>query len=209
MHPACSRATRLAVVATVGCVLVACSIPTTGEAVRPTSPNSRESNSSVSPLPTVSSTLPGPHPPPNEYTNGTTFEPCTAFGADELRNWGVDPTNVEDVGVGNPLLRGCRWRPTNRSWSLGIRVHNSAVEKYLQPDNTLKLQEPITIGGRSSAVNSPDGRQTSCDVIVPSEKAVVIFTVNVYSGDEGPKLVPDACNKAIDVATAVAGRLPQ
>lgn len=198
-----------AVAAVVGCILAGCSTPTDGEAVRSISSNSRQSSRSAAPPPLVSNTLPAPHPPPNEYTDGSTFEPCAAFTADELRNWGVDPANVDDVGLENPLLRGCRWRPANRSWSLGIRVHNSAVEKYLEPDNTLKLQEPVTVGGRSGAMSSPDGRQHACDVIVPSQKAVVIFTVRVYSGDAGPKLVPDACNKAIDIATTVAGRLPQ
>ncbi|WP_191989227.1 DUF3558 domain-containing protein [Mycobacteroides salmoniphilum] len=171
-------------------------------------PGSRESSSSGAPSPTVSNTPPGPHPPPNDYTNGTTFEPCTAFTADELRAWGVDPANVEDVGVENRLLRGCRWRPSSRSWSLGIRVHNSSVAKYLEPDSALKLQKPTTIGGRSGAVNSGEGRQTFCDVILPSQKAVVIVTARVYSGDEGPRLVPDACNKVIDVASAIAPRLP-
>lgn len=210
MRLACSRAARLVVPAIVGCVLAACSTPTAGEAVRSISSNSPgPSVKTTAPSTTVSNTLPAPHPPPNEHTDGSTFEPCTAFSADELHGWGVDPAKVDDVGVENPLLRGCRWRQENRSWSLGIRVHNSTVEKYLQPESTLKLQEPITIAGRSGAVNSSDGRQEQCDVILPSQQAVVIFTVRVYSGDEGPRLVPDACNKAIDVATAVAARLPQ
>ncbi|WP_078314010.1 DUF3558 domain-containing protein [Mycobacterium sp. D16Q16] len=208
MHLACSSSVRLAVATVVGCALVACTTPTAGEAVLSTSSDVPSNSHATAAPTTISNTLPAPHPPANEHTDGSAFEPCTAFTADELKGWGVDPTKVDDIGVENPLLRGCRWRQENRSWSLAIRVHNATVEKYLQQDSTLKLQEPITIAGKSGAMNSSDGRQNQCDVVLPSQQAVVIFTVRVYSGDEGPRLVPDACNKAIDVATAVAPRLP-
>ncbi|OHU31729.1 hypothetical protein BKG76_00340 [Mycobacteroides franklinii] len=154
--------------------------------------------------------MPAPHPPPDEHSDGTPFEPCTAFTAEELRGWGVDPSTVDDMSVEmHNLIRGCAWWQTNESWSLTINVLNASVERYLRPDKLLKLQEPVTVGGLSGAVNSSSGRQIHCDIVLPSRKAVVFFSVRVTSGREGALLVPDACNKAVDVATAVAGRLPQ
>ena len=187
-------------------VAAACAAPTAGEAVRSVSSESQ----SATPSAAIPYTLPAPHPPADEHSNGSTFDPCITFSAEELRGWGVDPSKVTDVGVEmQNLIRGCRWSQVNGSWSLTITVYNATVAKYLQPDSTLKLQEPISIGGLSGAVNSSSGRKIVCDVILPSQKAVVIFTVRVDSGSEGPQLVPDACDKTIDVATAVVGRLPQ
>ncbi len=189
-------------------VAAACATSTTGEAVRSVSSGTEARTPASSE--TVPYTLPAPHPPADEHSDGTAFEPCTAFAAEELRGWGVDPSKVDDVSIQmQNLIRGCSWWQTNKAWSLTIDVLNATVQKYLQPDSTLKLQEPITIGGLSGAVNSSSGRQIVCDVILPSQKAVVFFSVRVSSGEEGAKLVPDACAKATDVATAVAGRLPQ
>lgn len=185
----------------------ACMHPIAGEAVRSASPGPESGPTSSASVPY---TLPAPHPRADEHSDGTPFEPCTAFSAEELQSWGVDPGKVDDVSIEmQNLIRGCSWWQTNRSWSLTITVLNASVDRYLRPDGLLKLQEPITIGGLSGAVNSTSGRQIHCDIFLPSRKAVVIFTVRVDSGREGALLVPDACNKTVDVATAVAGRLPQ
>ncbi|MGC7358304.1 DUF3558 family protein, partial [Mycobacteroides abscessus subsp. massiliense] len=60
---------------------------------------------------TATNTLPGPHPPPNDNNNGTSFDPCLAYTATELKSWGVAPGSVEDQGVGDNIQRGCLFAP--------------------------------------------------------------------------------------------------
>ncbi|OHU31730.1 hypothetical protein BKG76_00345 [Mycobacteroides franklinii] len=152
--------------------------------------------------------MPAPHPTPDEHSDGTTFEPCTRFTANELRSWGVDPANVVDVSIElQNQIRGCRWLQTDRQWSLTIDVLNASVSKYRQPDTRLKLQEPVAIAGLPGVMFSFDGRQEQCQIVLPSQQAVVFFTVRI--ADQARSDIHDACDKATDVATAVAGRLPQ
>lgn len=206
MRQACSNAAVVALTSTVVGVTAACTTPTAGEAVRSTS-SAAESGSPTTST-TVPYTLPAPHPAPDEHSDGTTFEPCTTFDANELRGWGVDPANVIDVSIElQNQIRGCRWLQTDRQWSLTIDVLNASVSKYRQPDSRLKLQEPITIGGLSGVMFSFDGRQEQCQIVLPSERAVVFFTVRI--ADQIRSDIHDACNKATDVATDVAPRLPQ
>lgn len=208
MQRACSSRALLALATATAFVLAACTQATGGEAVRSASSGASPSQSTPSST-AVPNTLPAPHPPPDKHSDGTSFEPCTSFTAEELRSWGVDPSNVDDVSVEmQNQIRGCRWWNENRSWSLTIDVLNATVEKYLRPDPTLSIQQTVSIGGLSGAIYA-SASNDNCTVVLPSQKAVVFFDVYVSTGDEAHASMPDACSKATAVATAVAGRLPQ
>ncbi|WP_078343880.1 DUF3558 domain-containing protein [Mycobacteroides immunogenum] len=209
MLRACSKTALLASAITAASVLAACTQATGGLAVRSSSNAASELQQSTASPTTVQNTLPAPHPPPDKHSDGTAFEPCTSFAREELQNWGVDPNKVDDVSIEmQNQIRGCRWWDGNRSWSLTIDVLNATVEKYLRPDPTLSLQQPVSIGGLSGAIYASANRD-NCTVVLPSQKAVVFFDVYVSTGDQAHASMPDTCSKATAIATAVAGRLPQ
>lgn len=155
--------------------------------------------------PQVSSTLTAPHPPPNHWNDGTSYDPCLTYTADEIRSWGVDPSQVVDRGAEDRQLRGCRW--SAGGWSIELSVANTTVESYLDPglfDNPRSL----TVAGLQ-AVMYQGGvpGAPACTVVLPSQKS----TVGVVVVNADPKNTPkfDVCDKALEVATAVAPTLPK
>ncbi|WP_426331472.1 DUF3558 family protein, partial [Mycobacteroides abscessus] len=74
------------------------------------------SSSSPSASATVTNTLVEPHPAPTDNNNGTSFDPCLAYSAAELKSWGVMPGSVKDLGIGDTIQRGCRW--SGDGWEL-------------------------------------------------------------------------------------------
>ncbi|MEU9804627.1 DUF3558 domain-containing protein [Mycobacterium sp. NPDC050853] len=160
------------------------------------------SNTSSS-APTVTNTLPGPHPPPNQFTDGTSFDPCFAYSSSEIESWGVSPSNVVDVGADNELVRGCRWR--GDGWNVSQLVANRTVSEFLAyPD-----AKSTEIGGLQGAVYwNPPGTRERCEVVLPSQRAVVSTGVHVLDS-KAERTVPDLCQKAIDIAAQTAPRLPR
>lgn len=63
--------------------------------------------------PQVSSTLTEPHPPPNHWNDGTSYDPCLTYTADQIRSWGADPAKVGGPGrrgpSGSRVSLGSRW----------------------------------------------------------------------------------------------------
>lgn len=163
------------------------------------------SASTTTASPTVTNTLPGPHPPPNDNNNGTGFDPCLAYTATELKNWGVAPGSVEDQGVGDGIQRGCLWH--GDGWVLQQLVINQPVEQYLNSSSF--SAEAITVGGLGAAMyRTPPGDPTSCSVELPAQKASVGTIVRV-NDPQAKRAIPDACTKALTVATDTAKKLPK
>lgn len=181
---------------------VACTTSTTGQTT-----SSSADQTSVSTATTASASS-GAHAAPNKYNDGTTFDPCTAYTADEIRSLGLDPTTIADVD--DPQLRGCRWMDgPQKAWAFTNDVLNTTVQKYLEPDSTKYVQRSVTIAGLEAAVYSVDRDGQGCDVVLPSQQAVVFITISLHDPQRGRELVPDTCAKAVDVATFVAGKLPK
>ncbi|WP_337251362.1 DUF3558 domain-containing protein [Mycobacteroides chelonae] len=166
---------------------------------------SSPTSTAVTSQPQVSSTLTAPHPPPNHWNDGTSYDPCLTYTAEQIRSWGVDPTRVKDRGVEDRQVRGCRWSADG--WSVGLTVANSPVSAYLDRD-LFDNPRSITIAGLD-AVQYDGGvpQAPACTVVLPVQKASV--GVVVVIADPKNASLKDACAKSIEVATAVAPTLPK
>ncbi len=156
--------------------------------------------------PQVPSTLTEPHPPPNHWNDGTSYDPCLTYTADQIRSWGADPAKVEDRGVEDRQVRGCRW--VADGWSVGLTVANTKVSSYLDPalyDNP----RSIKVAGLDAVIfQGGSAGAPVCTVSLPVQNASVGVVVVVFDPKRA-KDVPDPCAKATAVATAVAPTLPK
>lgn len=156
--------------------------------------------------PQVPSTLTAPHPPPNHWNDGTSYDPCLTYTADEIRSWGVDPEKVDDRGVEDRQVRGCRWSADG--WSVGLTVANTKVSSYLDRE-LYDNPRSVTIAGLE-AVQYDGGipQAPACTVVLPVQSATVGVIVAIIDPKRA-KGVSDPCAKATEVATAVAPSLPK
>ncbi len=191
------------------CVAVGCG-PSTAITKSPSTGESASSavSSAASSQPQVSSTLTAPHPPPSHWNDGTSYDPCLMYSAEQIRSWGLDPSKVSDVGTQDPQLRGCQWKGLSGGWTAELTVANTKVSSYLDP-GLYNNPKPITVAGLDGVIYQ--GRVASvptCTVILPSQQATVAVVVVVVDVQEA-KDVPDACAKSKQVATTVAPTLPK
>ncbi|MUM23359.1 DUF3558 domain-containing protein [Mycobacterium sp. CBMA271] len=158
--------------------------------------------SSTTSTPAPTSTI--PHKPPTSKNDGTSFDPCVTYGVDDLRGVGLDPASGVDIG--SALLRGCKCHATG--WRVQITVLNGTIDRYLN-QNLFPGALPITIE-RLNGVTYRDepGDMRSCFVELPSQQATVGIIL-VVSDAPALKQIPDACTKAVEVATLTAKKLPQ
>ncbi|KPG26222.1 DUF3558 family protein [Mycobacteroides immunogenum] len=155
---------------------------------------------------TVTNTLPGPHPPPNDNNNGTSFDPCLAYTAAELKGWGVAPGSVEDIGVKDTVQRGCAW--VGNGWEFQQLVTNQLIDTYFNSPSFPGAQA-ITVEGLTAAqYRKPVDDMTICYIDLPSEKASVGTIVSVRDR-KAKQLIPDACTKALEIASDTAKKLPK
>ncbi|WJR34195.1 DUF3558 family protein [Mycobacteroides immunogenum] len=191
-----------ACVAAVG--LSGCSTST----IRPIDATTASSTSPVSESSsaTATNTLPGQHPPPTGNNNGTSFDPCLAYTAAELKSWGAAPGSVEDQGIGDSVLRGCKW--TGDGWVVQQLVVNQLIGDYFNSPSFPGAQA-ITVDGLTAAqYRKPVDDMTICYIALPSEKASVGTIVSVRDR-KAKQLIPDACTKALEIASDTAKKLPK
>lgn len=183
--------------------LSSCSTTITSiDATKAASTSSAAASSSTS----VTNTLPGPHPPPTENNNGTSFDPCLAYTTDELKGWGVAPGSVEDKGIKDTIQRGCLWK--GDGWVLQQLVVNRQLDEYLDQD-LFPGAETIALGDLSAVkFRSPPDDMTVCYIELPSERATVGTIVSIRDS-KAKQAIPDACTKAIAIATETAKKLPK
>ncbi|WP_237172687.1 DUF3558 family protein [Mycobacteroides abscessus] len=144
-----------------------------------------------------------PHQAPNANTDGTSFDPCSAYSSAELNKWGLDPASVK--GVDDGLQRGCIWNGKN--WYVQQLVVNRSISEYLDTNNYPDAQ-PLTIAGLQGSQHRLSQPGTGfCSVQIPSQRAVVATLVTV--DPEAAGAIPDACPKAIEIATDSAAKLPK
>ncbi|KIU40407.1 hypothetical protein TL11_12005 [Mycobacteroides immunogenum] len=161
------------------------------------------SSSATTTSPTVTNTLRGPHAPPNSRNDGTSFDPCLAYSAEQIKSWGLDPEYVEDQGGPDEIARGCRWNADG--WSASQTVINRPISDYLNAQR-YPGAHAVEIDGLHGAVFGDIAGDVSCNVALPSQQAIVITGVLVLGAKD---VVPDPCKKAIDIATQTAPRLPR
>ena len=179
----------------------ACTTETDGQALGATSSGAQPTQSSISataPSPSI------PHDPPNKNTDGTAFDPCAAFAPDDLRGVGIDPATVK--AADSRLSRGCKWYGSG--WRVQVVVINGTIDRYLNQD-LYPGSQPVTIEGLGGAIHRDEpGNMRNCFVELPSQQATVATIVEV---SDPPALqdIPDACTKAVEVATVTAKKLPK
>lgn len=143
------------------------------------------------------------HPPPSERNNGTSFDPCEAFTDDDLRSVGLDPATIK--ATKSSFVRGCIWNGVG--WNVQIGVLNGSVDRYLNQDSFAGAQ-PIVVGGLNGvSYRDEPGNLRSCYVELPSEKSTVGTALDIL--DPANAKIPDACTKAVEVATMLAPKLPK
>ncbi|MCA4749575.1 DUF3558 domain-containing protein [Mycobacteroides abscessus] len=175
---------------------------TSGDATTASSVNT----SAVVTSPAATNTLPGPHPPPNDNNNGTSFDPCLAYSAAELKSWGVAPGSVEDIANSPGLQRGCVWY--GDGWDVQQTVLNGSVDRFRNQE-LFPGSEPVVIEGLD-AVRWPDevDPKRVCYVELPSQRATVGTIVGIRN-PQAQRVIPDACAKAMAIATDTAKKLPK
>lgn len=192
----------LAACAAVG--LSGCSTSTITSIDATTAPSANPALTASSTPPT--NTLPGPHPPPTDNNNGTSFDPCMAYTADELKSWGVAPGSVEDKGVGDTMQRGCKW--TGDGWVVQQLVVNQLIDRYFN-NPSFPGAQAITVDGLTAAqYRKPVDDMTICYIDLPSQQASVGTIVSVRDR-KAKQLIPDACTKALEIASDTAKKLPK
>ncbi|TDZ82146.1 hypothetical protein DE4585_02678 [Mycobacteroides salmoniphilum] len=178
---------------------------TTGRIGKVDAPSSNQS-ASVSTSTPVTNTLPGPHPAPTDNNNGTAFDPCLAYSAEQLRAWGVKPGSVEDLANTPSLQRGCAW--SGDGWDVQQTVLNRPISDYLNQD-LFPGSEPVAIEGLNAARWRDEvDPQRVCYVELPAQKASVGTIVGVRN-PQAQEAIPDACTKAMSIAADTAKKLPQ
>lgn len=198
----CRSVLVLAVCAAVGLAGCSTSTITSIDATKASSTGSVAGSSST----VATNTLQAPHPQPNTNNNGTSFDPCLAYTADELKSWGVAPGSVEDKGVKDTIQRGCLWK--GDGWVLQQLVVNRQIDEYLDQE-LFPGAEAITVGGLSAVkFRSPPDDMTGCYVEIPSQKATVGTIVSVRDS-KAKQAIPDACTKAVAIAEDTAKKLPK
>ncbi|SPX80330.1 DUF3558 domain-containing protein [Mycobacteroides abscessus] len=192
----------LAVCAAVGLSGCSTSTITSIDATKASSTGSVAGSSST----VATNTLQAPHPQPNTNNNGTSFDPCLAYTAGELKSWGVAPGSVEDKGLKDTIQRGCLWK--GDGWVLQQLVVNRQLDEYLDQE-LFPGAEAITVGGLNAVkFRSPPEDMTGCYVEIPSQKATVGTIVSVRDS-KAKQAIPDACTKAVAIAEDTAKKLPK
>lgn len=195
-------ALAVALVATVG--LGGCAVDVPGE---PTSAL-KSPRTSPKPLP-FSPTI---KDRTNDRTDGTTFEPCSAFSADELRSLSIDPTTISDAAqIDSANYRGCHWKSigfntaTGRGFDYSQIVGNKmTLDEYKTKYKDLAWQPNRTAHGRPIAVVASSDY---CTAVFTSEFAVVV-TIAGQSVDPSPGRTAE-CDRAIAFATLAITKAPE
>lgn len=154
---------------------------------------------------------------PNRWSranNGSTYEPCTALGANDLRLQGLDPATVEDAaGTDGQTLRGCVWASFREldglpDWSISQFVGNSGgLQEYKRRYSSLRdIWAPDkSVAGRTIGVHRSEV-PNSCDTYVQSGRAGV-HTVVSHHGLNRPDPA-EICAKAIEFTRATIAKMP-
>jgi hypothetical protein len=141
-------------------------------------------------------------------SDGTTFEPCSAFSTEDLAKWGVGLQPYGQAGSPDKPAHGCQWNApdcasaghgADTCWSLSVIVTNRTIADHVRVEGAREQ----TVAGRTAAI-STDGPET-CYVTVPAERATVSISITSNS-----TAVVDPCAKAMTVAADVVVRyLPE
>lgn len=195
------RAALAAVPLAIGVALTGCATNVAGE---PTSAL-KSARTSPKPLP-FSPTIKNRT---NERTDGTTFEPCSAYTAAELRAIDIDPATMSDAPqVDSPNYRGCRWQSIGYTARAGFRYsqilgNELSLDEYKRKYRNLPWQADRTFEGRRLAV-APENDY--CFAVFASEFAVVVTLASGMQPSPGRTV---ECDKAVAFASLAISKAPE
>lgn len=157
--------------------------------------------------PTPSSAGPAPFSDPtpvsgrwNPGNDGTTFEPCTALTASDIRSLGADPTTWTDVSMTSQGSRGCR--ATSETETITLQVIDASSE-------TLYGSTVASKAGKSNLYRY--NRDNTCAAVRYSGSSLVSAAVSADLDEltDQHHSVVDPCNKAANVLQRVEPDLPR
>lgn len=144
----------------------------------------------------------------NGSNNGSLYEPCIAFSADELARFQVDPTSIEDAAlVDRQGTRGCNWIMQSR-FGIGQVVTNSeSLASYKRGTSEYDWRPEFEVAGRVVGLFALAFDDSgSCSTYVQSFAAGVVTNVVVF--DSGDGRTAHACKLAEDFTRAYIDKIP-
>ena len=146
----------------------------------------------------------------NDRTDGTTFEPCSAYTDTELRSLNINPaTRMDAAAVDFANYRGCGWRGTDYTAARGGYEYSQIVGRELTLDEYKKSmshrewQPDRMVHGRPLAVSAT---LDYCSAAFRSEWSIVSTIVASNTPSPGNVAV---CDRAIAFATLAITKAPE
>ncbi|CAM3820820.1 DUF3558 domain-containing protein [Tsukamurella strandjordii] len=145
----------------------------------------------------------------NDRTDGTSFEPCTAYTDAELIAIDINPSSIRDAAqVDAANYRGCRWNANDYTDSRGGGQYSQIVgremglDEYKRYMNTLKWQPDRQAHGRTIAY-APE--KNYCISAFASEQSIVTTIAGSTNPSPGNKA---ECDRAIAFASLAVSKAP-
>ncbi len=132
------------------------------------------------------------------------FDPCTFFKPDELKSWGMPPTQGED-DTQLSWEPTCTWHGDEKNISLSKNVEET-VASYKENGNWESYEEQ-QVAGRSGAVAQVAGAESSgmgCNVLIDAGGGVAIYQTTIDATS-----AVDPCPELMKTVEATASRLPE
>ena len=183
-------------------LLTSCATEVPGEASSPL----KSPRTSIKPLP-FTPTIQGRT---NDRTDGTTFEPCSAYTDAELRSLDINPaTRMDAAAVDFANYRGCHWRGNDYTAARGGGEYSQIVGRemtlpeYKKYMSSMPWQPDRLVHGRPLAVAIENDY---CVANFASEFSIV--TTIVASSKPSPGNVAE-CDKAVAFASLAITKAPE
>ncbi|GAA1011738.1 hypothetical protein GCM10009551_096990 [Nocardiopsis tropica] len=145
----------------------------------------------------------------NDRTDGTSFEPCTAYTDAELIAIDINPSSIRDAAqVDAANYRGCRWNANDYTDSRGGGQYSQIVgremglDEYKRYMNTLQWQPDRQAHGRTIAY-APE--KNYCISAFASEQSIVTTIAGSTNPSPGNKA---ECDRAIAFASLAVSKAP-
>ncbi|WP_019203780.1 DUF3558 domain-containing protein [Tsukamurella sp. 1534] len=145
----------------------------------------------------------------NDRTDGTTFEPCSAYTDPELQALDINPATITDAAqIDSANYRGCHWRAFDYTSARGGTQYSQIVglemplDQYKKKMSSRTWQPDRTAHGRTIAVASGFD---DCVVAFRSDESIV--TTNAAATTPSPGLTAE-CDRAIAFASLAISKAP-
>ncbi|GAA4383435.1 hypothetical protein GCM10023147_02660 [Tsukamurella soli] len=154
----------------------------------------------------------------NRRNDGTSFEPCIAYSANEALALGMDPRTLEDAAISDsPNYRGCHWELTRRdgdsrgrwwNWVSQIVGNQPPLTSYKASHHEYAWVSDRFVDGRTFALgNRRTTQSVECYVVFTSGTALVGTAVNFETASR--RTQAEECDRAFRIAALAASKAPR